>query len=491
MKQQQQLIETTTMKFAVPLLTLGALVLAQSPQHADGFKFGRRLNPFGISMFNDVFGSSSPFGSTDSFFPTSRGANRHTAGLPVAAWVPSRQKDPFDNIFENFNRALAPAKQGSELAVTAPPPARSYDARTDDEGNLLIEVSAPQASGTSFDIEVNDAERTLKIKEHWKRSKSDKSAHGWSRSSSSGAFEKMWRVPATVSLEGVTAEWDSDNSKLVVRMPVDHSQNLLIEHDDSSEPSNALAHGKSDAEAQCDADGDEAAKQAEYEARMQEEYERQLAEYNKRVQEYEQRKKEYEQKQQEQLRKRAEAQKSYEKQLKARRAQQLKEAQERYEQRQEQRRQAQLRQMQSQQQEQQRRELPTCSAGARVKAIYSPNGKFYDAEIEAIDTNSGVVAISWADGDTNANLIPARQQYIRGCKLPERTATQEHDPAPRKIETEEQREAAQQELEESSSGDVDEFEIIEEVYSDDENESLEKDDDASSGYFMFGEFHPY
>eukprot|EP00750_Incisomonas_marina_P031162 INCI7743.1.p2 GENE.INCI7743.1~~INCI7743.1.p2 ORF type:complete len:435 (-),score=93.31 INCI7743.1:1804-3108(-) len=432
-----------------------------------------------------------------------RSPQRH--GFPArVASKPKKRKDPFLALMNTLDQGLvAPASKGlvTEFQAASQPPARSYDARTDDAtGDLLIEVSAPQANGKSFDIEVDDASRTLRIKEHWKHSDSHSLFGGRGRATSfnSGAFEKKWRLPSTVMLDAITADWDADASKLVVRMPVDHTENMLIEHGDDGSKSAVAPHEDSQSAPSATCSLDQAQRQQEYEQRMQDQYEQRMREYEQRRQEYKRQQQEKEQKRREEYERQR---KEYERQREAynQRVQEYK-----------QKRQQQLNELRQQRQTEQ----SECVPGSRVKAIYAPNGQFYDAVVQAVDMDSGRVKVLWADGDTSDTIIPAQSQFIRGCQLSRSTPSPVAPPkkervvdtstsssAPgssastkRKIVTDEQREEVTTNTQPETSNTVlndDEFEIIEEWLEDDELEAQEKDDDASSGYFMFGEFHPY
>ena len=277
---------------------LSAVVLATTLEFSDASLTRRRrgslLPAFG--GFDDSLFGSNVF---DSFgFPSTT----MRRGLPSAAWLPSSsssaqsaQKHPFAaimDVFGNGNVFQRPSdtvpKQslkstGNEVQVATPPPVRTYDAHTDKTtGDLVIEVSAPQASGTSFDIEVDDDQRTVRIKEIWERSESHDLPGGGHRSSkSSGAFEKKWRVPATVVLDDISAEWDDASSTLVVRLPVDDTQNMLIEHDSDGSKSAVAPAQEAASAGQCSDDHrqKQLSQQKAYEQRMQEEYQERIRQY--------------------------------------------------------------------------------------------------------------------------------------------------------------------------------------------------------------------
>jgi hypothetical protein len=177
--------------------------------------------------------------------------------------------------------------------------------------------------------------------------------------------------------------------------------------------------------------------------------------------------------------------------------------------------------------------LPVCAVGMKVWAYYAPTGNFYKAVIQALDMhqNNGEVTVSWNnDGDTRFVKFPVRQEFLQGCQLPLKIdkadigtsipASESHQSTTKakdelkktyhkistnypKIDTpvgetivlvdkNENQNSDNEVIEITDQCSDDEvIEITEDWLTEDDFAAQVKDDDAASGYFLFGEFHHY
>ena len=446
----------------------------------DGFGFGPTSDPFQMAAWVPSNAHARIFGDA----PTALGRIGNSIDQAHGAAKGLTVPDTFNGAVQAQN-SIAPK---DSMAATLAAPTRRFATKTDPaSGDIVIFVSAPDATGDSFDIQVDEADRVVRIQEKWAREFVDEpEAEGQSnetpgtpfykrRGSSSGSFLKSWKVPPTVNLADIRAEYDSSSGSLVVTLPADPNFHQLVDHESRSAIDNSAASDEivDDSQTQHDAQS-ERDTQAIREAQAA--YEAQAAREAKAMREA----KAARQAREEILQKHQ----AWREQRRQARLAEIKAAQETVSQRQQRRRDASASD-----------ELPICTSGTKVKVMYAPNGVFYDAVIRTINPQTGRMEVAWTDEDPTNTVVPAQQPFVRGCNLVVGETATLKDKNSKVRQPDSEMEPLSESSRKIEAVDVnsadDEFEIIDEFFTEDEHESLEKDDDASSGYYMFGEFHPY
>ena len=318
-------------------------------------------------------------------------------------------------------------------------PIRGLPQRTDknyfDEtrNQIVVEIHAPEATQSSFNLELDGETRTLKISEK---------CQSRSNFRCDNAFSKKWQIPRSVDVDGSTAEWNDAADTLIVRLPTQievRQNNQAAVVDNSRHQNNDAAFAGSSRRPSSQALRSRAASTTRQDTPAQ-----------------------------------SQSHKTPRRHI----ANDLPKHNEH--------------RPQNKPPAAIDRTPPACSRDMAVQVLYPPDGRYYNAQLGTLDFQSGRFALTWADGSSDFTVLPMRQKYVRGCRFVETDTSIHSDNSdadhPQSRAAKDSRSPVHS-SKPSETYDDDGFFEIEDIAED--AEAMAKDEDASSGYYLFGEFHEY